>query len=49
LNKVLIKNMVLLIDPVSNEVFDGPAFDDNQRLLRLGKFIPPHTIRFILG
>jgi len=49
LNKVLIKNMVLLIDPVSNEVFDGPAFDDNQRLLRLGKFVPPHTIRFILG
>ncbi len=36
LHKVLIKNILLYIDPESGEVFDGPAFDDNKRLLRLG-------------
>ena len=49
LQKVSIKGMVLLIDSVSKEVFDGPAFDDNQRLLRLGTMTSPTSIRFMLG
>ena len=49
LQKVPIKGMVLLIASVSKEVFDGPAFDDNQRLLRLGTMTSPTSIRFILG
>ena len=36
LQKVAIKGMVFLIDPDSKEVFDGLAFEDNQRLLRVG-------------
>lgn len=48
LNKVLIKGISLLIDPDSKEVFDGPAWEDNQRLLRLGILETPTSIRFLL-
>lgn len=36
LQRVEIKGFVLLVDPDSREVFDSVAFEDNQRLLRLG-------------
>jgi hypothetical protein len=47
LQKVQIKQMVFLIDPDTKEVFDGPAFDDNQRLIRLGEMTSPGQIRWI--
>jgi hypothetical protein len=47
LQKVQIKNVVFYIDPESQEVFDGPAFDDNQRLLRVGKMTSPTQIKWI--
>jgi hypothetical protein len=47
LQKVQIKQMVFLIDPDSKEVFDGPAFEDGQRLLRLGQLISPVQIRWL--
>jgi hypothetical protein len=48
LQKVSIKGMVFLLDPVSKEVFDGPAFEDNQRLLRVGELVSPTQLRWIL-
>jgi hypothetical protein len=48
LQKVSIKGMVFLLDPVSKEVFDGPAFDDNQRLLRVGDLVSPTQIQWLL-
>ena len=47
LQKVLIKGISLMIDPDSKEVFDGPAWDDNQRLLRMGELVSPTSIRFL--
>lgn len=47
LQKVQIKQMVFLIDPDTKEVFDGPAFEDNQRLLRLGQMTSPGQIRWM--
>ena len=48
LQKVAIKGIVFLIDPDSKEVFDGVAFDDNKRLLRLGVMTSSTQIRFLL-
>jgi len=48
LQKVLVKGMSLILDPDSKEIFDGPAWDDNQRLLRMGELISPTSIRFLL-
>lgn len=47
LQKVQIKQMVFLIDPDTKEVFDGPAFEDNNRLLKLGKMVSPVQIQWI--
>jgi hypothetical protein len=47
LQRVRVKGIVLLIDPDSNEVFDEPAFADNQRLLRIGKRVE-NEIRFFV-
>jgi hypothetical protein len=47
LQKVQIKQMVFLIDPDTKEVFDGPAFEDGQRLLRLGQMTSPVQIRWL--
>ena len=47
LQKVSIKGMVFLIDPDSKEVFDGPAFEDNQRLMRMGILATAGQIRWI--
>jgi hypothetical protein len=47
LQKVAIKGMVFLIDPDSKEVFDGPAFEDRQRLMRMGRLTSPGQIQWI--
>jgi len=49
LQKVSIKTMVFLIDPDTKDVFDGPAFEDQQRLIRLGTMTTPGQIRWIQG
>jgi Type III restriction enzyme, res subunit/Helicase conserved C-terminal domain len=48
LQRVLVKGMSLILDPDSKEIFDGPAWDDNQRLLRMGELVSPTSIRFLL-
>jgi hypothetical protein len=48
LQKVLIKGLSLIIDPDTKEVFDGPAWDDNKRLLRMGEMVNSTSIRFLL-
>jgi hypothetical protein len=47
LQKVLIKGLSLIVDPDSKEVFDGPAWDDNKRLLRMGTMPSPTSIQFL--
>jgi hypothetical protein len=47
LQKVSIKGMVFLIDPDTKEVFDGPAFEDENRLLRMGVMTSPVQIRWL--
>ena len=47
LQRVQIKQMVFLIDPDTKEVFDGPAFEDDNRLMRLGLMTSPVQIRWM--
>lgn len=47
MQKVSIKQMVFLIDPDTKEVFDGPAFEDNNRLLRVGLLTSPTQIKWL--
>jgi len=47
LQKVAIKGMIFLIDPDTNEVFDGPAFEDENRLLRMGVKTSQVQIRWL--
>jgi hypothetical protein len=47
LQKVSIKGMIFLIDPDSKEVFDGPAFEDDHRLLRMGVLSSPVQIQWL--
>ena len=49
LQKVAIKQMIFLIDPDTKQVYDGPAFDDNQRLILLGTMTTPGQIRWTPG
>jgi hypothetical protein len=46
LQRVLLKGSLIILDPDTNEIFDAPAFEDTQRLIRLGMFIPPNQIQF---
>jgi hypothetical protein len=46
LQKIKVKEMLLLLDPDTNEIFDLPAFEDTQRLVRLGMRSSPGEIRF---
>ena len=48
LQKILVKGVSLLLDPDSKEIFDGPAWEDNQRLLRMGQLVSPTSIKFLL-
>lgn len=46
LQKVVVKGIVILIDPDTNQVFDYPAFEDTKRLIQLGLRTAPGEIRF---
>ena len=48
LTKVSIKGMLFLIDKLTKEVFDGPAFEDNERLLKVGRLETPNRITWII-
>ena len=45
--KVSIKGMVFILDPDTKEVFDGPAFEDEHRLLRMGVMIGPGQLQWL--
>jgi hypothetical protein len=47
LQKVSVKGMVFLIDPDTKEVYDGPAFDDSNRLMKMGMLTSPGQIRWM--
>jgi len=47
LQKVSIKGMIFLLDPDTKEIFDGPAFEDNNRLMRMGALTSPGQIQWI--
>ncbi len=48
LQKVAIKGMIFFIDQATKEVYDGLAFEDNQRLLKVGDMATPTQIRWLL-
>jgi hypothetical protein len=48
LQRVSIKGILFLIDPLTADVFDGVAFEDNNRLLRVGAKISETQIKWIL-
>lgn len=48
LTRVSIKGMLFLIDKITKDVFDGPAFEDNERLLKVGVLETPTRIQWIL-
>jgi hypothetical protein len=47
LQKVSIKGMIFLIDPDTKEVYDGPAFEDENRLLKMGMLTSSVQIRWL--
>jgi hypothetical protein len=48
LQKIRIKGMAMILDPVTNDIFDFVAFEDNQRLLKIGTKISPTEIHFLV-
>lgn len=46
LQKVKVKGIMMILDPDTNEVFDYIAFEDTQRLLKLGMRTSPSEITF---
>jgi hypothetical protein len=46
LQRVTIRGIYFVIDRDTNEVFDAIAFDDSERLLPIGRIVPPNQIRF---
>jgi hypothetical protein len=48
LQRVTIKTIVFLLDPDTKEVFDGPAFEDDKRLLKIGTLTSPTRLQFLL-
>jgi hypothetical protein len=48
LQRVTIKTIVFLVDPDTKEVFDGPAFEDDKRLLKIGTLTSPTRLQFLL-
>lgn len=43
---VKVKDLVFVLDPDTNEVFDHPAFIDTKRLIKLGTRTSPGEIKF---
>ena len=48
LQKIRIKGMAMILDPVTNDIFDFVAFEDNQRLLKIGTKVSPTEIHFLV-
>lgn len=46
LQKVKVKDMAIILDPDSNQVFDYASFEDSKRLIQLGIRTGPGEIRF---
>lgn len=46
LQKVKVKNIVIVLDPDSNQVFDYASFEDSKRLIQIGVRTAPGEIRF---
>ena len=46
LQLIRVKGNLMILDPDTNELFDASAFQDTQRLLRLGTLTKPGEIRF---
>jgi hypothetical protein len=36
----------MIMDPDTSEIFDAPAFEDGQRLLKIGQRVAPNKIQF---
>jgi hypothetical protein len=49
LQKVRVKGIMMILDPDTNEIFDFMAFEDTQRLLRLGLRTSKNEISFYLS
>ena len=47
LQQVQIKDIVFYLDPTTHQVFDGPAFEDNERLIQVGLLTSSTAIRWI--
>lgn len=48
LQKVRAKGIDMILDPDTNEIFDAEAFEDNNRLIRLGTRIAPNEIKWFI-
>jgi hypothetical protein len=46
LQRVQVKGILMILDPDTNEIFDAPAFEDTQRLLKIGQRVASNQIRF---
>jgi hypothetical protein len=46
LQRIMVKGLIMILDPDTQEVFDGQAFEDNKRLLHIGSKTSPTEIKF---
>jgi hypothetical protein len=49
LERIQVKGCLMLRDPITKDIFDASAFDDKQRLLKLGKQISEKQIQWIIS
>jgi hypothetical protein len=47
LQRIRVKGLIMILDPDTNEIFDGRAFEDNYRLLKLGMKKTPTEIHLL--
>jgi SNF2 family DNA or RNA helicase len=47
LQRISVKGLIMILDPDTNEIFDGRAFEDNHRLLKLGMKKSPTEIHLL--
>jgi len=43
---IRVKGLLMILDPITNEIFDYGAFSDNKRLFRIGERSGPTKITF---
>ena len=46
LQRIMVKGILMIFDPDTSEIFDAPAFEDSQRLLKIGKRVAANKIQF---